>query len=106
MLPDMSATLDAFSQAVTLKTIVQTVVNFLPVDTATSTTIMAVIQPANKEKINPAIVDFSLNYILVHSKTAIVIGSIIVYKGKSYKTVELGPYSDYGFYEAICEESK
>lgn len=106
MLPNMSGVLDAFAQAITLKTIVQTVANFRPVDTPTTTTIMAVVQPANKEKISPALVDFSLDYILVHSKSAIGIGDFVVYKGATYKAIELGPYADYGFYEAICEESK
>jgi len=106
MLPDMSSVLDEFSQEITLKTIVQTVVNFRPADTPTNTTILAVVQPANKEKITAVLVDFSLDYILVHSKTAIAIGSFVVYKGATYKAIELGQYSDYGFHEVICEETK
>lgn len=106
MLPDMADVLDEFSQPITLKRISQTIVDHRPVNDATDVHIHAVIQPANKEKINPNIIDWSLDYQLIHSKQEILVGDQAVFCGTNYKVVELGPYQDYGFSEAIFEEIK
>lgn len=106
MLPDMSDVFDEFSQPITLKRVSQTIVDHRPVNDTTDVPIDAVVQPANKEKINPNIIDWSLDYQLVHSVQEILIGDQMVYCGIKYKAVELGPYQDYGFSEAIFEEIK
>ena len=66
----------------------------------------AVVQPANKERINPDIIDWSLEYLQVHSKITIVIDDRLTWQGKKYKAVELGNYVSYGFYEALFEQVK
>ena len=106
MLPDMSDVLDEFSQPITLIRVSQDIVNFRPVDNETDVPIDAVVQPAVKEKINPNIIDWSLDYKQVHSFQEILFGDQMVYCGVKYKAVELGPYQDYGFSEAIFEEIK
>lgn len=107
MLPDMSDVLDEFSQPlITLIRVSQDIVDFRPVDNETDVPVEAVIQPANKEKINPTIIDWALDYQLVHSRQEILVGDQMVYCGTKYKAVELGPYQDYGFSEAIFEEIK
>jgi hypothetical protein len=106
MLPDMSDVLEEFSQSITLKRTTQTVVNFRPVETTVDSIIQAVVQPANKEKINPAIIDWSLKYVLVHTAEIILNNDVILYNGLNYKAVEDGDYQDYGFTEALFEEIK
>ena len=104
MLPNMSSALDRWLQTVVLKTITQTVVNHRPVQTPSSTNIQAVIQPADKKKLTVENIDYSLAYLQVHSKTQLRVGDVIEYKSVDHKIVQLGPYSDYGYYEAIAEE--
>ena len=105
-LPNMSSVLTAFEQTIILKSIVQTVVDHRPVDTPTPNTIKAVVQVAEKEKLQIEIVDWSLQYLMVHSKTSFTINDLIEYKGKDFKIIDLGDYSDYGYYESIAEEVK
>ena len=106
MLPDMSPTLKRFEQSVLLSTVTQTIVNFLPVESEVVTEIQAVVQPAQKEKLNPSIVDWSLKYKLVHSSSTIKIGDFITHKSVKYKAVDSGDYSDYGFDWKVFEEIK
>lgn len=106
MLPDMSDVLDEFLQPVSLSTVTQSIVDHRPVDTESVAAIMAVVQPANREKLNPAIVDWSLDYLQVHTKVSVKIGDFLTHSGLKYKAVELGNYSDYGYYETIFEQVK
>ena len=106
MLPQMGDALEEFLQPVTIKTVTQTIVNFRPVESTSSLTTQAVVQPVQKEKLNPAIVDWSLKYLQVHSKDPVKIGDFFTHSGTDYKAVELGDYSDYEFYETIFEEVK
>ena len=105
-LPDMSPTLKRFEQAILLSTVTQTIVNFLPVETEVVTDIFAVVQPAQKEKLNPSIIDWSLRYMLVHSSSTIKIGDFMTHDSIKYKAVDYGPYSDYGFNSVVFEEIK
>ncbi len=105
-LPQMGNVLTAFEQTVILKSIVQTVVDHRPVDTPTPNPIQAVVQVAQKEKLQIEIINWSLQYLMVHSKATISMNDLIEYKGKDFKIVDLGDYDDYGFREAIAEEVK
>ena len=105
-LPDMSATLKQFEQTIQLHVVTQTVVNFRPVESEATTPIQAVVQPANKEKLNPSIVDWSLRYMLVHSSSVINIGDFMTHDGIKYKAVDYGPYSNYGFNSVVFEQIK
>ena len=106
MLPQMGKVLKRFQQPVTIKTVTQTIVDFRPVENETSLTTQAVVQPAQKKKLNPAIVDWSLKYLQVHSKDPVKIGDFFTHSGTDYKAVELGDYSNYEYYETIFEEIK
>lgn len=106
MLPDVSGAIDAWAQTIELQTITQTVVNYRPVNTPVSTYPLAVVQPAQKEKLNPGIVDYSLHYVTIHSNAEIKIGDFIVYNSTTYKIVDGGDFSDYGYSEVIGEQVK
>ena len=105
-LPNMANVLTAFEQSVKLKRITQSIVNHRPVETPAETTINAVVQVAEKEKLQIAIVDWSLQYLMVHSKIPFAINDLIEYKSKNFKIIDLGNWSDYGYYESVAEEVK
>lgn len=106
MLPDMSEVLNEWSQIVMLRDIEKITVDFELVETITDTPIRAVIQVADKEKLNVNEVDWSLRYLQVHSKIELFIGQFIVYKGDEYKIITDANYSDYGFSDVFAEEVK
>ena len=102
----MGKVLKRFQQPVTIETVTQEIVDFRPVETTTRTVTQAVVQPAQKEKLNPAIVDWSLSYLQVHSIDPVKIGDIITHSSVDYRAVELGNYNNYEYYETIFEEIK
>lgn len=105
-LPNMANVLTASEQSVKLKRITQSIVNHRPVETVAETIINAVVQVAEKEKLQIAIVDWSLRYLMVHSKVPFTINDLIEHKSKNYKIIDLGDWSDYGYYESVAEEVK
>jgi len=105
-IPDMSDVLEEFSQPLMLSRVSQQIVDFHPVNVETKFEISAVIQPAQKEKINPDIIDWRLSYYIIHCAEKILIGDFVEYCGKKFKCIETANYSDYGFYESLFEEIK
>ena len=105
-LPDMSDILDEWAQPIILKTVTITSVDFEETETVDKQGIGAVVQPAEKDKINVENLDWSLAYYTIHSKSTIVEGQYFEYMGKDYKIISVLPYGDYGYYEAVGEETK
>lgn len=107
MLPDMSDVLTEWSQAVKLKTVAVTTVDFVETETITAADIMAVVQPADPEKLKVEQIDFSLEYIQVHSVSPMAIGQYIEWNGRDFKLVPFRKgYGQYGFAEVVGEETK
>jgi len=106
MLPDMSDALTEWEQPVRIKTATTTTIDFKQTTAISESDTRAVIQVADKEKLNPAIIDWSLRYILIHSKSRIVAGQYIEYQGENYKIVTTSNYTDYGYQEVVGEEVK
>jgi len=106
MLPDMSDVLTEWEQDVFLKTVTTTTVDFIPTSTVASASLKAVIQPAKKEALNPDSLDWSREYLMVHSKQLLTLGQFIEYKGRDFKIIDTAGYNDYGFSEAVAEETK
>ena len=106
MLPNMSNVLTAFEKPVILKRATQKIVDHRPVVEVVKSKIQAVVQVANKEKLQIASVNWSLRYLMVHTKTPFDINDLIEYKKKDYKIIDLGDYDDYGFHESVAEEVK
>jgi hypothetical protein len=106
MLPNMANTVQRFERPVTLHTITQANVNFRPVNTPVDSAETAVVQPANKDKINPDIIDWSLDYKQMHSRFSVKLIDQVTVDGVKYKIVESGNYNAYGYYESLLEEIK
>lgn len=108
MLPDMSDTLIEWEQPVKLKTVTSTTVNFEPVTVVTVETIQAVVQPADKTKLQIDSLDWSKEYVTCHKRgSGIEIGQFIEWDGRDFKVIgPNGNYKNYGFIEVVAEETK
>lgn len=106
MLPDVSIALAEWAVPVVVKSVTQHTIDFEPADLITPRTIDAVVQPAQKEKLNADQIDWSLKYLLVHSTEQLAAGEFIEYQGEDYKIVEPGDWQAYGYSEAIAEQTK
>lgn len=107
MLPDMSDVLTEWSQAVKLKTVTITTVDFVETKTVVVTDILAVVQPADPEKLQVDQIDFSLEYIQIHSVTPMAINQYIEWDGRDFKLVPFRKgYGQYGYTEVVGEETK
>ena len=108
MLPDMSEALEEWEGPVKLKTVSKTTVNFMETIVVVVTSIQAVVQPADKTKINIGSLDWSKKYILIHKRGAgIEMNNFIEYNGRDFKIIgPNGDYEDYGFIEVVGEETK
>lgn len=102
----MSDVLTEWEIPVLLKIVQRQTVDMLPADVVTVQPIVAVCQPAQKEKINPDILDWSKAYIQVHAKLELLTGQYIEFNGEDYKITEDGNYALYGYSEVIAEQTK
>lgn len=107
MLPDMSEVLTEWSQPVVLKTKSVTSVDFGETETISAANIMAVVQPADPEKLQVLQIDFHLEYIQIHSVSPMAIGQYVQWDGRDFKLVPFRKgYGQYGYTEAVGEETK
>jgi hypothetical protein len=103
----MSDVLTEWSQPVKLKTVTETTLDFVPARTVTAASIMAVVQPADAEKLQVDQIDYSLEYIQIHSVTPMAIGQYIEWDGRDFKLVPFRKgYGQYGYSECVGEETK
>lgn len=112
-LPDMSEVLDEWLQSVIHKTVTGDSgafdINDLGTDDGESVapvTIQSVVQPADKDKLNTANIDWSLDYQMFHTKSNVIEGDFIEFDGRDYKIISRGAYGQYGYFELIGEETK
>lgn len=105
MLPQMTIGLIGLTQPLKLKTVTITSIDFEETEVITVATFQGAVHPAQKQKLNPETVDWSKQYIKCFSETVLNIGQFIEYKNKDFKIIELGNYSEYGYYVGIGEET-
>lgn len=103
---DVSDVLDDFKQTIIYRVTTTTTIDFQPTETITDTDIEAVVQVAQKENLNVEAIDWSKQYLQIHSNDPLEIGQKVVYKSKEFKIIDLNDYSDYGYYEITAEEIK
>lgn len=103
---DMSDVLIEWERPRTIKTVTTTTVNFEPTDVVTGRTQNCVIQVAEKEKINLDTIDWSLEYLMIHSRNALEIDELLEYDGRDYVIKQKGAWRGYGYYEVIAVETK
>jgi len=103
---DVSDALSEWERPTVIKTVTETTVNFEQVETVTGRTQFCVVQVADKEKINPGTIDWSLEYIMVHSRQGIEMDELIENDGRDYKVTDRGPWRGYGYTEVVAAETK
>ena len=81
----MSDVLTAWERPVLIKTVTTTAVDFEPVETVAGRTQDCVVQVAEKERLNPDTIDWTLEYLMVHSKSGIEQGEYIEFDGRDYR---------------------
>lgn len=106
MLPDVSEAMDGWLSDYLIKTVTKITADFDEADTVAGRTIPAMVQVAQKEKLNPDQIDWSKKYILVHSPDPINVSEYIEYGGEDYKIIEPGDWQAYGYTEAVAEQTK
>ncbi|MEH4801276.1 hypothetical protein PO472_20790 [Atlantibacter hermannii] len=103
---DMTDALIDWEQPVKLKTRTETTVDFESVEKVVSQDILAVVQSANKETLTMDSLDWSKEYLQIHSRVNIEVGQYIERGGRDFKVVSADDYLDYGFCAVIAEETK
>lgn len=103
---DMSDAFDDLTQTIQKVVEVVETIDFEKTTTKTTTNIEAVVQPANLEKLNVESIDYSKQYLEIHSVSPLEIGDNIIWNSTEFNIVQLGDYNNYGFYNVIAEEIK
>ena len=103
-LPDMSCAVEAWSSKYQIRKTTKVTIDFEDQNITDEREIKALIQPAQKRKLNPDLVDWSLRYQTIHSLSPIVIGEELTYKSIDYKVVDDGDYDSFGYTEGVLEE--
>ena len=103
---DVSDALTDWERPTIIKTVTESTVDFEPATVVTGRSQLCVVQVADKEKINPGTIDWSLEYIMVHSRSGIEIDDLIEHDGRDYKVTDRGPWRGYGYFEVIAVETK
>ena len=106
MLPDMSDVLTEWEVPVKLKTVTRKTADFEAADIVVVEDRLMVVQPADKEQLNAEDIDWSLEYVEVHSKDPASVGQFVEWEGKDYKLITGGNYRLYGYHHVIGEETK
>jgi hypothetical protein len=106
MLPDMSDVLTEWEIFVKLKTVATFTVEFVDESAIYVADAVAVVQPAQKERLNADAIDWSLRYLQVHCRQQLNAGQFIEFEGEDYKIIEDGNYQLYGFSDVVAEQTK
>ena len=104
--PNMSRTIRSWATTHRVKTVTRLTVDFEPADVVVGRDVEAVVQPADKTKLNPAAIDWSLRYLQVHALTPLKGGEFIEYEGADFKLVDDTKFSENGFHLGTAEETK
>lgn len=105
-LPNVTKAIKKWASSYTVKNVSRVTVNFVESNVVTGRTIRALIQAAQKEKLNTDQIDWSKEYIQIHSLDQLFNGEYIEYSGADYKVIDCGDWQRYGYTEAVAEETK
>lgn len=105
-LPNVSNAVARWAGSYTVKTVTRQTVDFVPADVVTSRIVQALVQPAKMEDLNPDQIDWSKEYLTVHSLTALVDGDLLEYEGEDFKIIGAGKWLSFGYMEVLAEQTK
>ena len=103
MLVDVTSALGGWTQAVPVKTVTQSTVNYVPTDTVTVASINAVVQPTQPATLRALDLDFSEAYQTLHTTAALALGQFVEVGGADYRVVRVQDWrSTGGYLEAVA----
>lgn len=105
-LPNVTAAVLRWATPHNIKTIAKHTVDFVDQNVVTSREIRAVVQPAEKDKLNVEQLDWSRQYLTVHSPDPIANGELLEYNGEDFKIIDNGDWQAFGYTEAVAEQTK
>lgn len=103
MLPDVSNVLTDWERTVTIKNVARTTTDFVESDVVTERSQLVVVQVAEKGRLNSKTINWSLQYLMVHSKEEILLGEFIEFNEADYKVIMIGVWNGYGYIEVVAE---
>lgn len=103
MLPNVKNALTGWMQPVKVKAVTRTTVDFVLSESVTVRTIPAVVQPTQKTNLNADTLNWSQPHITIHTPERVHLGEVIEWMAADYKVVEVADWSQYGYFEAVCE---
>jgi hypothetical protein len=103
MLPNVKNALTGWMQPVTVKTLARTTVDFVLSESVTVRVIPAVVQPTQKTSLNADTLNWSQPHITIHTPERVHLGEVVEWMAADYKVVEVADWSQYGYFEAVCE---
>lgn len=108
LLPNVGHAIEGWAHPYTVKTVTRETVDFETVVSVSERSVDAMVQPAQKERLTAANLDWSLKYFTVHQTAGdpLQVGEFIVIGGQDYKIIEAGDFSAFGFTKALAEQSK
>lgn len=103
---DMSDVVLEFAQTLAFKSATQTVVDYKPVMTYTTSTKQGTIYPSKVDELKAFAIDRSLAYYTVYTIQDVKINDLLEYKSKDFKMINKEDFMDYGYVKSIFEEVK
>lgn len=103
---NMGFVFEPWLQTIKLKTLVEAIARFKPVRHVTVQDIQAAVQPADAETIAKLNLDLTARYYTIHTKTPIATGQFFEYGAADFRIVRLLSWGDYGYYEAVGQDTK
>jgi hypothetical protein len=95
--------LGGWTSPVTVKAITRTSQDFVITETVAFRTIQAMVQPTQKTLLNAAVLNWQQAHITIFTPDPVKNGELVEYAGADYKVVEVADWSQYGYFEAVCE---
>ena len=102
----MSNVLMDWEQSITIKNVERVTDDFVTDNVVTSRTQLAVVQVAKKSDLNSVTINWALKYLMVHSRSDMLIDEYIEFDSADYKIIERGEWNQYGYLEVVAEQTK
>lgn len=100
---DVTSALAGWTVPVTVKTVTETTVDFVPTQTVTVTSILAVVQPTQPAQIRALDLDFAEAYQTLHTTDSLALGQFVEVGGADYRVVRVTDWRSAGGYlEAVA----
>lgn len=106
MLPNLAGPIARWAAAYTVKAVTHETIDFVDEAIVVARSIRALTQVAQKNKLNPDVIDWSLRYLTVHSLDPLDNGEFLEAGGIDYKIIDNGDWQQFGYTEALAEEVK